>query len=79
MRVWEGHACAIVISYIILLLILADAVAMAELSASVGHHGKRGCRLLCAFYGHDKSELLLEREIPGAAQPKRLSRALHFP
>jgi hypothetical protein len=43
-----------VIAFLLLLLALADAVAMAELSGSVGHHGKKGCRLLCELYGRNK-------------------------
>jgi len=42
------------ISFIFLLLALADAVAMAEVSGSVGHHGKKGCRLLCELIGRNK-------------------------
>jgi len=52
--VWDGYSSAAALSFLFLLLILADAVAMAELSGSVGHHGKRGCRLLCRFFGRNK-------------------------
>ena len=54
LRIWDGYNRAAVLSYLFLLLVLADAVAMAELSGSVGHHGKRGCRLLCSFCGRNK-------------------------
>ena len=54
LHIWDGYDSVAVISFLFLLLILADAVAMAKLSGSVGHHGKRGCRLLCAFYGRNK-------------------------
>ncbi|KAI0280724.1 hypothetical protein BC826DRAFT_889494, partial [Russula brevipes] len=32
----------------------ADTVGMAELSGSVGHHGRNGCRLLCSMQGRHK-------------------------
>ena len=48
---WDAYLGRRVISFLFLLLVLADAVAMAELTASVGHHGRRGCRLLCDFVG----------------------------
>ena len=54
LHIWDGCSGADVLSFLFLLLILADAVAMAELSGSVGHHGKRGCRLLCRFFGRNK-------------------------
>ena len=54
LHIWDGHSSADVLSFVFLLLILADAVAMAELCGSVGHHGKRGCRLLCRFFGRNK-------------------------
>ena len=54
LHVWDGYDRVAVLSTLILFLILADAVAMAELSGSVGHHGRRGCRLLCAFFGRNK-------------------------
>ena len=54
LHIWDGYSNAAALSFLFLLLILADAVAMAELSGSVGHHGKRGCRLLCRFFGRNK-------------------------
>lgn len=54
LHIWDGYSCVEAISFLFLLLILADAVAMAELSGSVGHHGKKGCRLLCGFSGRNK-------------------------
>ena len=54
LHIWDGYSSAAALSFLFLLLILADAVAMAELSGSVGHHGKRGCRLLCRFFGRNK-------------------------
>ena len=54
LHIWDGFTRMEVISFLFLLLVLADAVGMAELSGSVGHHGKRGCRLLCGFFGRNK-------------------------
>ena len=42
------------VSFLFLLLILADSVAMMELSGLVGHHGQKGCRLLCGLIGQNK-------------------------
>ena len=50
LRIWDGYNKLEVLSQILLFLILADAVGMADLSGSVGHHGKRGCRLLCRLF-----------------------------
>ncbi|KAF9645765.1 hypothetical protein BDM02DRAFT_3156773 [Thelephora ganbajun] len=54
MRIWDGCNGVDTLSFLILLLILADAVAMAELSSSVGHHGKKGCQIFCGFFGCNK-------------------------
>ena len=54
MMVWDGYRRAKTLSNIILWLILADTIAMTELSGSVGHHGRKGCRLLCGFIGRNK-------------------------
>ena len=54
LHVWDGHNKLEVLSWILLFLILADTVGMADLSGSVGHHGKRGCRLLCRLFGRNK-------------------------
>ena len=53
LSIWDGYNQMDTLSRI-LLLILADAVGMAELSGSVGHHGKKGCRLLCGLFGWNK-------------------------
>ena len=37
-----------------ILLVLADTIAMTQVSGSVGHHGRKGCRLLCGFVGRNK-------------------------
>ena len=54
LRVWDGYQWVRVLSNIILWLILADTVAMTELSGSVGHQGRKACRLLCDFIGRNK-------------------------
>ena len=54
MRIWDGYERTAALCYLIIFLILADAVAMAELSGSVGHHGKKGCRILCGLFGRNK-------------------------
>jgi hypothetical protein len=43
-----------VITYIFLLLVLADIMAMAKASGSVRHHGRKGCQLLCGFVRWNK-------------------------
>ena len=54
LSIWDGYNRMDALSKILLFLILADAVGMAELSGSVGHHGKKGCRLLCGLFGRNK-------------------------
>ena len=54
LRVWDAYHQKVIISLIFLLLVLADAVGMAEISGSVGHHGRKGCRLLCGLVGRNK-------------------------
>ena len=54
MHIWDGYDRVTAISFVILLLILADAVAMAELSGSVGHHGRKGCQIFCGLFGRNK-------------------------
>ena len=53
--IWDAYHRRHILSYLFLLLILADAVAMAQLSGSVGHHGRKGCRLLCGLIGRNKN------------------------
>lgn len=52
---WDAYHQQRAIAFLFLLLVLADAVAMAQLSGSVGHHGQKGCRLLCGFIGRNKT------------------------
>ena len=54
LKIWDAHRRAAVLSFIFVLLVLADAVAMADVSGSVGHHGRKGCRLLCPLMGRNK-------------------------
>lgn len=52
--IWDSCSRERAISFLFLLLALADSIAMEGLSGSVGHHGHRGCRLLCGFTGRNK-------------------------
>ena len=68
--IWDAYRRKLVASWIFLLLVLADTVAMAELSGSVGHHGRKGCRLLCGLVSRNK--------VRGAHYYPALLRPLHF-
>ena len=52
--IWDAYHRKRALSFLFLLLALADTIAMTELSGSVGHHGRKGCRLLCGFVGRNK-------------------------
>ena len=54
LRIWDGYNRRLALSLLFILLALADAVGMADLSGSVGHHGRKGCRLLCPLVGRNK-------------------------
>ena len=54
LNIWDGYNQRCARALIFLLLVLADAVAMEKLTGSVGHHGLKGCRLLCGFAGRNK-------------------------
>jgi len=54
LHLWDGYNRMAVRSLIFVLLALADAVGMAEVSGSIGHHGRKGCRLLCELIGRNK-------------------------
>ena len=56
LHIWDAYNQRRAICFIFLILVLADAVGMAELSGSVGHHGRKGCRLLCGFSGRNKNQ-----------------------
>ena len=49
--IWDAYHQRAVLLFVFILLVLVDAVAMAVLSGSVGHHGRKGCRLLCGLNG----------------------------
>jgi len=51
LNIWDSYHRRRARSFLFLLLVLVDAVAMAYLSGSVGHHGRKGCRLLCGLIG----------------------------
>ena len=53
--IWDAYHQRRAISFLFLFLVLADAIAMAHLSGSVGHHGRKGCRLLCGLPGRNKA------------------------
>ena len=52
--IWDAYHKEHAVLFLFLLLILADSVAMMELSGLVGHHGRKGCRLLCGLIGRNK-------------------------
>lgn len=54
LRLYDSYTRTFQISLFVLFLVLADAVAMAKLTGSVGHHGRKGCRLLCDLPGRNK-------------------------
>ena len=54
MMVWDGHRRVKTSSNIFVWLVLADAIAMADVNGSVGPGGRKGCRLLCDFMGRNK-------------------------
>ena len=70
LHVWDAYHRRAALSFLFLILVLADAVAMAELSGSVGHHSRKGCRLLCGLVGRNKAQ--------GAHYYPALLRPLHF-
>ena len=56
LHIWDTYNQRRALCFLFILLILADAVTMAELSGSVGHHGHKGCQLLCGFVGRNKNQ-----------------------
>ena len=54
LKIWDSFSRNFALSMLFVFLVLADAVAMAKLTRSVGHHGRRGCRLLCGMEGRNK-------------------------
>lgn len=55
LSVWDSLVKKRRISYPWFAFGTADTVGMAEMSGSVGHHGRNGCRLLCAMPGRHKA------------------------
>ncbi|KAK1215025.1 hypothetical protein PQX77_022375 [Marasmius sp. AFHP31] len=53
-KVWDCLRDELITKYPFLLHALADTVAMTDMSKSVGHHGRNGCRLLCNMPGRHK-------------------------
>ena len=56
LAIWDAHHQKCAISFLFLLLVLADAIGMAMISRSVGHHGRKGCRLFCGLFRHNKKK-----------------------
>ena len=52
--IWDSFSRERATCFPYLFLVLTDSVAMEKLSGSVGHHGRKGCRLLCGFTGRNK-------------------------
>ena len=52
--IWDSYYRRFKTSFLFLLLVLADPIAMAYLSRSVGHHGHKGCQLVCGLIGQNK-------------------------
>ena len=51
LHVWDAYHRCRALSYLFLFLVWADAMVIVQLSRSVGHHGQKGCRLLCGLIG----------------------------
>ena len=54
LHIWDTFSQECALGHPFLLLVLADARVMVQVSGSVGHHGHKGCRLLCGFIGQNK-------------------------
>ena len=54
LHVWDAYHWRRAISFLYLFLVLADALGMAQVSGTVGHHGRKGCRLFCGLVGRNK-------------------------
>ncbi|KAG7098203.1 hypothetical protein E1B28_000171 [Marasmius oreades] len=53
-RIWNAETRMPFVSHPWFAFGMADTVGMAELSGSVGHHGRNGCRLMCLMPGRHK-------------------------
>jgi hypothetical protein len=54
LKLWDSVNQTVAVSLLYVFLVLADAVAMAKLTGSVSHLGRKGCQLLCNLKGHNK-------------------------
>ena len=54
--IWDSYSQERAVMCLFVLLVLADAIVMAQVSGSVGHHGRKGCRLLCGFIRQNKPQ-----------------------
>jgi hypothetical protein len=54
LQIYDSYTRTFQLSLLLLFLVLVDAVAMAKLTGSVGHHSRKGCRLLCNLPGRNK-------------------------
>ena len=53
LHVWDAYHQYHTISFLYLFLVLADALGMVQVSRTVGHHGRKGCRF-CGLIGQNK-------------------------
>ena len=54
LHIWDSLNNVHFECFLFLLLVLTDAVASAQVSGAVGHHGKKGCRVFCGLAGRNK-------------------------
>jgi hypothetical protein len=54
LHIWDAYHRQLILSFIFVLLVLADTIAMTPISGSVGHQGHKGCWLLCGLIGRNK-------------------------
>jgi hypothetical protein len=66
--IWDSYERMRTTSLIFLLSVLADTLAMASVSGSVGHHGRKGCRLFCGLKGRNK--LQASHYFPALLKPR---------
>ena len=52
--IWDGFNRARIRTAVFVLLVLMDAIAAADVSSAVDHHGKKGCRVFCGLAGRNK-------------------------
>jgi hypothetical protein len=54
MKIWDAERVEMILSRIVVVLALADAVGLPDLDGHVGHHGAHGCRIGCPMFGRHK-------------------------